>query len=425
MMHTTSSFRVIWAAFSALALLVPTANAIDAVWDGGDGLWTDPNWNGGMPIESILGAQDGADGYNGDNTEEQSIFIGDASTVEYPGNTLDADFEMFQGSNLTIHEGATWLQSANDSWTENRWTEMDLSNLVLDNGSFRRIGSVPSAQEGGGALIFGSWQGDDTFDEPEAPLDHFESNILITNGGLLENEGQLWFGSWDDTPANGTVIRMTINDGMLDLTGGDIVMDEPADADLVFTNPFPPSETENQPTYAINFTGPGSISVDFSGIVNAYRDESGMWLFDYTTYEDLWELGILQAHGESGLDGANFGDFFTVEGELLSLGEYVLTSNVEPMVGEGIPGDYSGNGLVEQADLDLVLGNWGAEAANVPGTWVNDPPEGFVDQAELDKVLGNWGSMAPGLAAAGAVPEPATCVLLLVVAGIAAVALRR
>jgi hypothetical protein len=80
----------------------------------------------------------------------------------------------------------------------------------------------------------------------------------------------------------------------------------------------------------------------------------------------------------------------------------------------GIPGDYSGNGLIEQADLDLVLGNWGAAANDVPGSWINDPPEGFVDQAELDKVLGNWGAQAPGLGTAAGVPEPATLFLLAI-----------
>jgi hypothetical protein len=86
---------------------------------------------------------------------------------------------------------------------------------------------------------------------------------------------------------------------------------------------------------------------------------------------------------------------------------------------EDLPGDYSGNGLVEQADLDLVLGNWGADAANVPATWVSDPPEGFVDQAELDKVLGNWGrtnaANAFALRLSGSeVPEPAAVLLAAV-----------
>jgi hypothetical protein len=99
---------------------------------------------------------------------------------------------------------------------------------------------------------------------------------------------------------------------------------------------------------------------------------------------------------------------------------------VEPaMGGEDLPGDYSGNGLVEQADLDLVLGNWGADAANVPATWVSDPPEGFVDQAELDKVLGNWGSQAPGLATAAGVPEPGSLALALACAAGMMVLLRR
>jgi hypothetical protein len=86
---------------------------------------------------------------------------------------------------------------------------------------------------------------------------------------------------------------------------------------------------------------------------------------------------------------------------------YEAVEITEPM----LPGDYSGNGLVEQADLDLVLGNWGADADDVPPTWIRDLPEGFVDQAELDKVLGNWGSQAPGLAATAAVPEPTTMVM--------------
>ena len=91
--------------------------------------------------------------------------------------------------------------------------------------------------------------------------------------------------------------------------------------------------------------------------------------------------------------------------------------------GEGIPGDYNNSGLVEQGDLDLVLGFWGADSNDVPATWTNDLPEGFVDQAELDKVLGNWGAQAPGLGAAGAVPEPHTWALLLTLA--ATIALRR
>jgi hypothetical protein len=72
-----------------------------------------------------------------------------------------------------------------------------------------------------------------------------------------------------------------------------------------------------------------------------------------------------------------------------------------------LPGDYNGSGLVEQADLDLVLGNWGATAASVPATWVNDPPSGFVDQDELDAVLSNWGAQLPATAQAAPAPQQA------------------
>jgi hypothetical protein len=78
--------------------------------------------------------------------------------------------------------------------------------------------------------------------------------------------------------------------------------------------------------------------------------------------------------------------------------------------GEGIPGDYNGNGTVEQADLDLVLLNWGT--GGVPGGWTNDLPEGNIDQAELDGVLLNWGNTA-ALGSAAGVPEPSSLTLVL------------
>jgi hypothetical protein len=80
----------------------------------------------------------------------------------------------------------------------------------------------------------------------------------------------------------------------------------------------------------------------------------------------------------------------------------------------GIPGDYNGNGTVEQADLDLVLLNWGT--GGVPGGWVNDLPEGNIDQAELDGVLLNWGNMAAAGLGGSPVPEPASGILIVLFA---------
>jgi hypothetical protein len=78
----------------------------------------------------------------------------------------------------------------------------------------------------------------------------------------------------------------------------------------------------------------------------------------------------------------------------------------------GIDGDYNDNGTVEQADLDLVLLNWGAAAEPPPDGWVNDLPAGSIDQAELDGVLLNWGNMVAG---STAVPEPSAVVLVTII----------
>jgi hypothetical protein len=80
--------------------------------------------------------------------------------------------------------------------------------------------------------------------------------------------------------------------------------------------------------------------------------------------------------------------------------------------GSALVGDYNGNGTVEQADLDLVLLNWGG--AGIPAGWVNDLPEGLIDQGELDGILLNWGNSAPAASGASAVPEPRGMLILYV-----------
>jgi hypothetical protein len=77
-----------------------------------------------------------------------------------------------------------------------------------------------------------------------------------------------------------------------------------------------------------------------------------------------------------------------------------------------LPGDYNASGLVEQADLDLVLTNWGADAAAPPDGWVQDLPSGIIDQGELDSVLAGWGSTPASALAAATVPEPSSVILL-------------
>ena len=93
--------------------------------------------------------------------------------------------------------------------------------------------------------------------------------------------------------------------------------------------------------------------------------------------------------------------------------------DVEQRPVEGCLGAVEKGGTVEQADLDLVLLNWG-QTLTTPAEigWVRDLPVGPVDQAELDGVLLNWGNAAGSslVSTSGGVPEPAGVVLILAAA---------
>ncbi len=81
-------------------------------------------------------------------------------------------------------------------------------------------------------------------------------------------------------------------------------------------------------------------------------------------------------------------------------------------------GDYDNDGFVGQADLDLVLLNWGDNAPPVPAGWVNQQPVGLIGQAALDGVLLNWGDgTPPTVAGVTGVPEPSSVLLLILAAG--------
>jgi hypothetical protein len=107
------------------------------------------------------------------------------------------------------------------------------------------------------------------------------------------------------------------------------------------------------------------------------------------------------------------------EGELYILGVSGSTAVVRRLMPGPAPlaGDFNGNGNVEQADLDLALLNWGADGTLPPTGWINDLPTGLIDQEELDAVLLGWGNSYPGAAAAPAVPEPHSAVLMLLAGG--------
>lgn len=97
----------------------------------------------------------------------------------------------------------------------------------------------------------------------------------------------------------------------------------------------------------------------------------------------------------------------------------LYTTGVIAIIEGYIDGDFNGDGEVSQADLTLLLSNWGQTAG---ADWIaTDQLTGKVDQDELSRLLSNWGAGA--VAATAAVPEPSTVAVLL--AGLVAVGRRR
>lgn len=80
-----------------------------------------------------------------------------------------------------------------------------------------------------------------------------------------------------------------------------------------------------------------------------------------------------------------------------------------------LDGDYNGDGFVSQADLDLVLLNWGDSV--VPVEWIaTDQFDGVqVSQNELDGVLLNWGNGAPPSVS---IPEPTAVLAFAALLGV-------
>jgi cyclophilin family peptidyl-prolyl cis-trans isomerase len=148
----------------------------------------------------------------------------------------------------------------------------------------------------------------------------------------------------------------------------------------------------------------------------------------FTVFARVVGNGMTVADDISELRRVNLGGAFNtmpvrnLMGNTIEKEHLILVNDVLVLPG-GVEGDYNANGRVEQGDLDLVLLNWGEDAAPLPAGWFQDLPSGTVDQSELDGVLLNWGSAAASAAplASTSVPEPATWFLaaLAVLVGIA------
>jgi hypothetical protein len=142
------------------------------------------------------------------------------------------------------------------------------------------------------------------------------------------------------------------------------------------------------------------LQVPADGIIVTYSvDASQLAAGDYEL-NPSYEFNGAFTTGDPNVNGNPTGLTFT---------SGVLTIGDAPP--PALTGDYNDSGGVEQADLDLVLLNWGKSLADPSESgWINDIPTGQIDQGELDKVLLNWGDTQAALSAPP-VPEPATWAL--------------
>jgi hypothetical protein len=476
----------------------------DVYWIGGDGEWTgdvtaspeystghwstDPNATSGLPAKFVLGRNDGirvGEAVGPGNFDLDRVPCADlACTTPIPGGTqLGTDIYITTGATVTYNPnrqlltgddsldrfgdfrfqpnanfpGTPTLNLSNGSVFEHQttfggdidgmWTRWNGAALNLDGAgtAFRRTGDAENGFASG-AWMFASFHG----------YQNSVQTVSITNGARFENQGQAWFGQSDDHfqdlgNQKGISVVVTINDGHMDFTGGDEYgLDNdglPMRADLAFIYQHSGADKE---TYIINFTGPGTITVDGedpspidvedgtytqaeldaqfgagrggirvatmmdSGVVDseATGGHLGHTFSDYGTdgntqrsYQDLWDLGILRANNQSGLTGANFNDFFTVM-NAPGQNDYKLTSVVDP-IPPGVAGDYNNNGTVDAADY--VLWRKGAALQNEVSTIGMNTAE---DYSEWRARFGNTAPGSGGALGSVAVPEPGTMLLV-------------
>lgn len=329
-------------------LTIPLASACtrDVIWDGGAGDQTDANWSdsdrnwSGKTLASLAGIGGPRLGDFGQNAVERLIVTGAGSVVTYTRTRAGGDFRPRQGVEMIICDRAVWQSVTHPNEEECAWMTLDVSKLTVDRGTFRSIGRAlgnPNrGDDGGGAMIFGSWRSDDrkaTYGDPVI-------RVELKNGGKIKNEGQVWFGAYlDHDPALWVHFDISGNSS-IDLRGGEIDLDNSGiavAADLIFTY-----RDDGAEDYSIDFTGEGAITVSAAGIKKVTHDGTEFHESGLLSYQDLWASGILKWNGSS---EGEFGDFFSVSGSPGSDNYRLCTKS--------FGGDSGGSASDAQTQLDL------------------------------------------------------------------------
>lgn len=232
----------------------------------------------------------------------ESVEISSGATVDYPAGTL-GDLIVGQDSVVKIAAGSTWRTQTT------HWTQVNGGMLLLDSGNFVR--------ETTGNFVLGFSAGSEDY-----PL---VSSVMLKNGAVLSmtTPGTTnFFLSF----SNNTSSSLDLKDSALILggeiwMGRDLYTDFNETADINLNNS---SITAGGPVglWIWDYAGRGNkFRINFTGAAGSYfevADSIGIQdngtRNNATTWESLWELGILTAYGQSGTTAAAFSDYFVTEG---------------------------------------------------------------------------------------------------------------
>ncbi|MEM7624921.1 MAG: PEP-CTERM sorting domain-containing protein [Planctomycetota bacterium] len=362
-----------------------------------------------------IGTNSGSTGYVSLTGESSSINVGGDLEVNGFGVLDIADGGLLINSSSSIggfnNSGAVNIRGDRDGVGSSVWS--NTATMEIENGgTVNQYGGRVIVDNGLYISRLGLGLGEATYNLFSGVLDLqgsllFASNDAVFNlaGGFIENPGGIDLGqafvlggggvlSPGNSPGITQINRgFIVEDGTLKieldaLTGAGVGHDQVivyGEIDLLGDTLQPEGDLEIQLNFAPEL-GNKFIIVDNDGndpIVGEFIQGTSV---NYV-YEDLqYELGIDYAGG----DGNDI--VLTV----LSIGDGLVD----------LAGDHNGDGFVSQADLDLVLLNWGDDT--VPDGWAGGVSafDGAISQNELDDVLLNWGDGTRP--ASSAIPEPST-----------------
>lgn len=388
-----------------------------ANFTGASGNWSTPeNWSTMMVPAGGLGGEDAA--------------INRDIDVTVTVNSVVPAFDQFQTVNTTtatpntitlmIEDGADLQMNAYSRLGRNGNTNGDTSQVIMTGGSFRQVSEdfhfgwdPPSPSTIYFEVSGGMFDVFDEFRIGQSDLGNVnpnDENDMITAPDKIEFHvkgsgatiavGEIHFESNPDAvdPWNPVIhfsldaggVSPIVVDGQGDSALGRITFEDSTMLQLDILDAAAP----NSATLMTSLTPSAGTLLNDSGVPINAGDQVSAGVF--AGFEYLYNV-----YFDSNLDGSG------------TPGLYLANlTKVESM--GGLPGDFSGNGAVENADLTLLLNNWAQPATPVPAGWIGDPQptDPAIDNDELTALLNNWGNSL-GNGSGGQVPEPGSLALCL------------